>query len=423
MRILYVVHSYPPFEVSGTPLIARQYARQARDAGLTVAVAFADPGRPLATEDDGIRRIPLPLAANWPVAAYTASLDTAPRLEALRAFRPDLIHILDWVNLPAGLLATARDLGVPVLRHVWNLEDFCPFNEPLLFDPAGRPCHLPVAAEQCGECLARRYGRVQLTLDGPIDQVIERLQAMRGQIRADFARAIAARAPAFAEHCRVYRRLIFPCVSFERSLAPLLDPKLPRGVVEHGIAGPAVPPAVPEPRQGPLRGLFLGPCTTRKGWGVVEQAFARLAELYPGRFSLTAYGATEPAGTLAPGLTLRPAFSPDRLDAVLAEADLGLVPSPFETFSRACREMLARGVPVVGSDAFGIPDIVRDGDNGLLIGEPTVEGLVAAVGRVLEQPELLERLRAGARATRVRTPAEEFAELLALYRETCPGAE
>jgi colanic acid/amylovoran biosynthesis glycosyltransferase len=47
---------------------------------------------------------------------------------------------------------------------------------------------------------------------------------------------------------------------------------------------------------------------------------------------------------------------------------------------------------VVGSRGGGIPDIVKDGVNGLLVEPGDAEGLAAAIERILTEPGLAERL-------------------------------
>jgi glycosyltransferase involved in cell wall biosynthesis len=431
MRILYVVHSIPPLEFSGTPLVAWTFARQAAASGATVAVAFAQPAGapPVITPPAGIRLLPLAPAPDkpWTLAAYTLPPRDDAAFAALRKFRPDLVHIVDWVNLPAGLLAAVRALKVPVVRHLCNVEDVCAFNEPIRFHSGNRLCRAPLSAQQCGECLVRRLGVVRASLDGPIDEVMAKLAETRASLKDDFSRKVAAKWQAFHRHLdEVYDELVFPCNSFRTYYESVFDlGAVRRRVIEHGIAVTGrPPPAAPRAPGAPLTCVFVGPCTSRKGWDVVEACFARLLPEAGGRIALRAYGARQvaarsPLAGLA-GIELLDPFPADRLGAAVAGCDLALLPSPFETFSLVCREMLALGIPVIGSDAFGIPDAVTDGVNGLLIGEANADGLYRALRRVLDDDGLPDRLAAGAAATPLRSPEAEFAEVMALYRSLPP---
>jgi glycosyltransferase involved in cell wall biosynthesis len=216
--------------------------------------------------------------------------------------------------------------------------------------------------------------------------------------------------------------LIFASRSFAEYMNSITDLRtIPQRVIAHGLtAAEARPPAVPRPPGTPLRCVFLGPCGDRKGWNVIEGAFARLLPEAAGRLTLWVAGGRALAGQTMlaglPGVELLDSFPPSALPALLAGCDVGLVPSPFETFNRVCREMLAYGMPVIGSDAFGIPEAVVDGVNGLIIGPPSIAGLTNAIRRLLDEDGLLATLTTGARTTLLRSPEDEFAELILLYR-------
>lgn len=75
-----------------------------------------------------------------------------------------------------------------------------------------------------------------------------------------------------------------------------------------------------------------------------------------------------------------------KIDAVaplLAGADLFLLPSSTESFGLSALEALACGVPVVGSLVGGLPEVVRDGETGVLCGVGDVDGMAAAALDIL----------------------------------------
>lgn len=100
------------------------------------------------------------------------------------------------------------------------------------------------------------------------------------------------------------------------------------------------------------------------------------------------------------------------------------IPSVWqEPFPLAALESLAAGVPVVGSATGGMPDIVTDGESGILVppGEPAA--LAQALARTLEDPALRERLAAGARVHSQRFSLERhLARLESLYRAVAAEA-
>jgi glycosyltransferase involved in cell wall biosynthesis len=59
-------------------------------------------------------------------------------------------------------------------------------------------------------------------------------------------------------------------------------------------------------------------------------------------------------------------------------------------------ESFCRGRPVVATRAGGVPDLVRDGENGYVLERGDAEGLATALVRVLGDPAEAQRLAAGA---------------------------
>jgi len=68
----------------------------------------------------------------------------------------------------------------------------------------------------------------------------------------------------------------------------------------------------------------------------------------------------------------------------------------------AMMEAMARGLPVVSTELTGIPELVHDGQNGLLVRPEDPGALAAALARLLADPGARERLGAAARETVVR---------------------
>jgi glycogen(starch) synthase len=86
----------------------------------------------------------------------------------------------------------------------------------------------------------------------------------------------------------------------------------------------------------------------------------------------------------------------EHVPAVLASADLLVLPSLYEELGTVLVEALQAGVPVVASRVGGIPEVVEHGVTGLLV-EPREPGaLAAAIDAVLGDDRLASRLGANA---------------------------
>jgi glycosyltransferase involved in cell wall biosynthesis len=73
-------------------------------------------------------------------------------------------------------------------------------------------------------------------------------------------------------------------------------------------------------------------------------------------------------------------------------ADASLLSSTWENFPHTVVESLAVGTPVIASAVGGVPEVVRDGENGLLVPPGDAGALAAAIQRFYGEPGLRERL-------------------------------
>ena len=85
------------------------------------------------------------------------------------------------------------------------------------------------------------------------------------------------------------------------------------------------------------------------------------------------------------------------LDRIIGCLDLVIHPALMEGLGVSLLQAAAAGVPIVGSRAGGIPEIVRDGINGYLTRPGDVPSLVAATSRILMDKELASLLGDGGR--------------------------
>ena len=297
--------------------------------------------------------------------AYYAALPARIARE-LRAFRPDVV-VAQGTHETAAALAARRLAGVDTAVIADVHGDF----------------HAPT----------RLYGsRLRSLLNPVADRVAA--TALR---RADAVRTISSFTTGLVRAHGVEPAQVFPAyvdaATFrERPPAPL--PDVPHalfvGVLERyknidGLvdAWPLVERSLPEARL-----LIIGVGRER---ALVDRLVARTSTV-----------------------TWEARRSHDGIAAALDASSALVLPSRSEGLPRIVIEAFCRGRPVVGARAGGIPDIVEDGVNGLIVPAGETEALAGAIMRLLSDRELQQRLGAAARESAdewLQTP-EQFAARL-----------
>ena len=83
----------------------------------------------------------------------------------------------------------------------------------------------------------------------------------------------------------------------------------------------------------------------------------------------------------------------DELMAIYKRHDVFVLPTrPGEGIPRVLMEAMAAGLPVVTTNVAGIGGLIRDRENGILLGEPSAEAIAEAVSLLLYSPGLRRRL-------------------------------
>jgi glycosyltransferase involved in cell wall biosynthesis len=114
-----------------------------------------------------------------------------------------------------------------------------------------------------------------------------------------------------------------------------------------------------------------------------------------------------------------PSLTAEEVAVAMDDAWAVCLPSRSEGLPRVALEGACRGRPIIGGNRAGIPDVVRDGENGLLVDPDDAEDLAEALVRILSDRSYAERLGAAARRTGEEwgvTPAEYAGRMVTLVR-------
>ena len=180
-------------------------------------------------------------------------------------------------------------------------------------------------------------------------------------------------------------------------------------------------PADDTRQPGPVRVLFVGGDFYRKGGEELLHAWAALPA---GSAELVVVTRTELPER--PGVTVHTGLEPNSpaLIAHYQTSDLFVFPTRAEAFGIAAVEATAAGLPVIATRVGGLPDIVRDGETGLLIEPDDQDGLGRALRQLVDDETLRTRLGAAARQRAVvRFDAtRNAARMVAVMEQVCAGA-
>jgi len=80
------------------------------------------------------------------------------------------------------------------------------------------------------------------------------------------------------------------------------------------------------------------------------------------------------------------------IETIIASLDVLLMPSPTETFGRVLIEAMASGVAIVASNGGGVPNIINNDQNGLLVPALSAESMAKAIATYYEDPAKRQRL-------------------------------
>ena len=188
--------------------------------------------------------------------------------------------------------------------------------------------------------------------------------------------------------------------------------------------------------------LFAGAIRPEKGVDYLARAFARLSDesvnaclaiaggtklwVEKGWLSGKELETTEQQvlNILAPAIARKRAFMlglvpPADIDAYYAASDIFVLPSMFqETFGLVLLEAFSAGLPVIAFRSGGIPELVEDRTNGIIVAQGDEEALYQSMRQLLLDPELCDRLGAAGESVPTRFPWENTVDRLeAVYHD------
>jgi glycosyltransferase involved in cell wall biosynthesis len=427
MRILQVIHQFPPFSSQGSEVYCLSLAKQLHETDdvRVFHVSNTAPrwprrlarrtydGLPTYHCVDGAEYARL---ADWPNPFLRATFRSV-----LAEFAPDIVHFHNYVSLADDLVSTARGSGAAV---VYTLHDFgliCPNSLLLRTDRTLCGKEDPDFFQDCCPVLVRTGGSSRaLTKNLPslarwrmyADQ--QARPALRASLRA--AVGLAERwlgDPARTDVTRkrvcflTHTRRIFADADLFLAPSEFLRRRyvscgLPSTKVTHARYGlRSFQPLPREHQTGRISFGYIGALHPHKGVELLLEAFRGLGD----RADLHIYGSAF-GSPISEGYSARMAerfgthvifhgeYDNQRIDAILASLDVIVVPSLwYENSPLTIQEAFIGGVPVITADRGGMAELVRDGVDGLHFRIGDAASLRATLQSVIENPAILTELR------------------------------
>jgi glycosyltransferase involved in cell wall biosynthesis len=408
MRVLLVVHGFPPAAVGGTEIYVHDLACALKDRfgdEVHVMAREAAAGRP----EPALRRERRDgIDVSWINNTFAGcrSFEYTYRNSRIRAlaesvidsFRPDVVHVHHLTCLSTDILEACACRGLPTVVTLNDYWLMCQRGQ--LLDLDYQRCPGPSAAA-CARCLH--------TGEAEAARRIEHVRAMCAQVSLFLAPSRTMRE----------RFLAFGIPGDRLVLA------------RQGCAFEPGPKRTGRTAGEPLRLGFIGSLMISKAPHVLLEAFrhlplgaasVRLFGAYSAYHGDDRYRGRLEALLRLPGVEHPGPLPHERIAGALESLDVLVVPSVWEENAPfVIREAFSQGVPVVASDLGGMAEMVEHDRNGLLFAPGDAGSLERALRRLLDEPGLLDRLRAG--IAPVRSLEEDAAWTRSEYARLAAPAE
>ena len=399
MKILQVIHGYPPQYMAGSEVytwnLAKEQAREHEVHVFTrVENPFADPYQTIQSTEDGVHV----WRTNKPTRDYTfrdkyldPHMDSAFR-SVMRQVNPDIVHFGHLSHLSSHLPEIARyEFGTSTLLTIHDFWLYCFRGQ--LIRPDLSLCEGP-SIQSCLDC-ARQFFK-------------EWMDKYQVEERLNHIQHVANSIDAFLAPSQTVTSF------FQKQGVP--DSKI--HFSPYGFDVTRICPRQSKAGNGPLRIGFMGRIIPVKGIHVLLKAFSGTI----GQATLEVWGST---GTYLPWLQslcnddsrvhFRGGYHNEQIQQVLESMDVLVAPSIWlENAPLVIQEAMLAELPVITSAAGGMKELVKDGNDGFLLPLGDTDALRSMLQQLMDNPFILEDLRPD--RNRVRTIEDDATFCLSLYR-------
>lgn len=344
-------------------------------------------------------------------------------LDYLDEIKPDIVHIQNMMGFPSSIIEIASDNGYPVINSLHNYWYICQRTDLFMHH---KVCSGPESMK-CAYCIGtnvknKRRAIFKKVLTEKVVSYLKRRMTNAPLIEKYFYERPdnnlhfllkpdipAETIYAYSLRNDYHRYLLTERVIINIAVSSLvkekfLEFKVPeeKTIVLHiGTKAAGSIKWMPKAISNNLVVFgYIGSLQYIKGVHILIEAFSRLDQ---DKCKLVIYGyghktyLTELKDMAAgKNIEFKGRYNHEQLSDILGEFDLTIVPPIwYDNAPQVVFESLASKTPVIGAKIGGITDFVRDNENGLLFEAGNVEELKDKMQMILNNPDLVERLREG----------------------------
>jgi glycosyltransferase involved in cell wall biosynthesis len=455
VKILVIVHQFPPQESAGTEVYAWKLAKELQRRGhvLTVYYTQRDPER----KQYSLRRgsfdgLPFfEVVNNHEFTTFRSTWKDARMEEHLASIleevQPDVVHVQHLHLHSIGYLERIHARRIPIVYTLAEYLNICPRNGWMV-----KLDFSLCAGPELGECARCARGiwpapssEEVLTIYKPVSvpppsepyrryswsrflrKVQRRIGVENGHPEPAPPTFVEEQTPRLPDDLDPYlpgvelrwREIKEGLANVDLFIAPsrfLLERFVDAGMVaperilhsDYGFdhqpfeRAPGAKPAGTSPRSENLVVGFIGSVAEQKGVHLLIEAMNRLPEqgiecqIWGGLSSFPEYVAMLRDARAHLGVRFMGRYANDRIAEVLRGLDVLVVPSRwYENSPLTIHEAFMAGIPVITGDQGGMAELVQHEKNGLCFRVGDSIDLGRQLQRLMQEPDLLARLRAG----------------------------
>jgi alpha-maltose-1-phosphate synthase len=190
-----------------------------------------------------------------------------------------------------------------------------------------------------------------------------------------------------ALECRVATQAlkVYTCSEFARRSLVEDYGCAPHQVLVAGAGANSIRAAVPDRSTHTPRVLFIGYNFRRKGGLTLLDAWSEVERQLPDA-ELVIAGPRDPFKAQGRNIRWVGRVNEAQVSALYREATVFVLPSLYEPFGLVALEAMGNGLPVVASRCCALPEIVADGESGMLTTPADPDALARALIELLSQP-------------------------------------